>query len=96
MDNNLKDLDENLAWLTQKTVDLKGIKGTLLSPPPPPPTHTHTVNVIDLNCKVIKKWQPPISTSTSPHFSGLSPLSGKKFCNPPQVIQFLEGCTPLL
>ena len=31
MDNNLKDLDENLAWLIQKIVDLKGIKGTLLS-----------------------------------------------------------------
>ena len=34
VDENLKDLDENLAWLTQKTNDLKGIKGTLL-----PPTH---------------------------------------------------------
>ena len=30
MDENLKDMDENLAWLTQKTEDLKGIKGTLL------------------------------------------------------------------
>ena len=49
MDENLKDLDENLTWLIQKTVDSKGIKGTLLSP------HAHTVNVIELNCKVIKK-----------------------------------------
>ena len=32
VDENLKDLDENLAWQTQKTEDLKGIKGTLLSP----------------------------------------------------------------
>ena len=31
-DENLKDLDEKLAWLTQKTEDPKGIKGTLLSP----------------------------------------------------------------
>ena len=30
MDENLKDMDENLAWLTQKTEDLKGTKGTLL------------------------------------------------------------------
>ena len=34
VDENLKDLDENLAWLTQKTEDLKDIKGTLLPPPP--------------------------------------------------------------
>ena len=52
MVENLKDLDENLAWLTQKTEDPKAIKGTLL-------LHTHTVNVIELHCKVIKKWQPP-------------------------------------
>ena len=35
MDENLKDLDENLAWLTQKTEDPKAIKGTLL-------LHTHS------------------------------------------------------
>ena len=46
MDENLKDLEENLTWLTQKTEDPKGINGTLLSP------HAHTVNVIELNCKV--------------------------------------------
>ena len=33
---NLEDLDENLAWLTQKIEDPKGIKGTLLS------LHTHS------------------------------------------------------
>ena len=27
---NLYDSDENLAWLTQNTEDLKGIKGTFL------------------------------------------------------------------
>ena len=32
MDENLKYMDENLAWLTQNTEDPKGIKGTLLSP----------------------------------------------------------------
>ena len=58
MDENLKYLDGNLAWLTQKTEDPKGI--TLLPPSP------HTVNVIELNCKVINKWQPPIFTSTPP------------------------------
>ena len=36
VDEDLKDLDENLAWLTQKTEDPKDIKGTLLSP------HTHS------------------------------------------------------
>ena len=36
MDENLEDLDENLAWLTQKTEDPKGIKGNLLS------SHTHS------------------------------------------------------
>ena len=34
-DENLEDLDEHLTWLTQKTEDPKGIKGTLLS-------HMHT------------------------------------------------------
>ena len=69
MDGNLnKDLDENLAWLTHKTEDPKSNKGNLTFPP-------LTVNVVELNCKVIKKVAtpppfhppPPISTST-PHF----------------------------
>ena len=46
VDENLKDLDENLAWLTQKTEDPKSNKGNLTPPPPPPPTHT--VNLIEL------------------------------------------------
>ena len=81
VDENLEDLYENLTWLTQKTEDPKGIKGTLLSP------HTHTVNVIELNCKVIKKWPPPPPPPPphfyiKPPFSGLSPLSSKTFCTP--------------
>ena len=37
MDGNLnEDLDENLAWLTQKTEDPKSNKGNLT----PPPTHS--------------------------------------------------------
>ena len=36
-----KDLDENLAWLTQKTEDPKSCKGNLNFP-------THTVNVVEL------------------------------------------------
>ena len=34
-------MDENLAWPTQNTEDLKGNKGNLTFP-------THTVNVIEL------------------------------------------------
>ena len=29
------DLDENFAWQTQRTEDLKSNKGNLTSPPPP-------------------------------------------------------------
>ena len=77
MDGNLnEDLDENLAWLTQKTEDPKSNKGNLTSPP-------HTVNVIELNCKVIESGNPPISTSTPSPFLGLSLLSSKKNCTPP-------------
>ena len=36
-----KDLDENLAWLTKKTEDLKSNKGSLTFP-------THIVNVTEL------------------------------------------------
>ena len=48
-----------------------------------------------LNCKVIKKWQPSISTSTSLLFR-FTPLSIKKFCTPPPLLvtQFLEGPAP--
>ena len=80
MDGNLnEDLDENLAWLTQKTEDPKSNKGNLTFT-------THTVNVIELNFKVIKKWQPPVPISTSTPFSGLFPLSSKKFCTPSKKI----------
>ena len=61
MDGNLnKDLDENLPWLTQKTEDPKSNKANLTFSP-------DTINVIELNCKIIKK------VATPPPFSGLSP-----------------------
>ena len=37
LDENLKDLDENHAWVPQMTEDPKGIKGTLLAR-----LHTHS------------------------------------------------------
>ena len=40
---------------------------------------------MQLNCKVMKKWQPP--------FSGLPHLSNKMF-GTPQVTKFLEGPPP--
>ena len=47
MNENLDiDLGENLPRLNQKTEDLKSKKGNLTFP-------THTVNVIELNCKVL-------------------------------------------
>ena len=90
IDKNLKDLDENLAWLTQKTEDPKGIKQTLLSP------HIHTVAVIELNCKVIKKWQPPspLPFLHQPLFRFIPLFLAQNFVAHPQVTQFLEGCTP--
>ena len=88
VDENLKDLDENLTWLTQKTKDPKGIKETLLSP------HLHTVNVIELNCKVIKKLQPPISTSTPP-FLVYPPFLAKNFVPTPKWLNFWKVVPPI-
>ena len=46
---------------------------------------------MQLNCKVIKKWQPPISASKPP-FQGYPPFLLKFLVPPlPQVTQFLEG-----
>ena len=83
-----ENVDENLTWLTQKTEDPKYNKGNLTFPP-------HTVNVIKLNCKVLKKvayhpflHQPPLSRFILPLY--------QKNCTPlPQVTQFLEGPTPV-
>ena len=49
----------------------------------------HTINVIELNCKVVKKkWQPP-------PFSSLYPLSSKKLCtSPPRWLNFCKIPTP--
>ena len=77
-----KDLDQNLAWLTQKTKEPKSNKEnfTFLS---------HTVNMIELQSN--KKVATPLFLlQPPPPFTGLSPLSSKKSCTP-QVTQFLEG-----
>ena len=52
-----KNLDQNLAWLNQKTEVPKSNKRNLTFP-------SHTVNMIELESN--KKWQPPISTSSPP------------------------------
>ena len=39
-------MNENLAWLAQKTKEPKCNKGNF-TPPPPPPPHTHTLNASD-------------------------------------------------
>ena len=44
-----------------------------------------------LNCKVIKKWQPP-HFYINPPFQIYPPFLAKNFV-PPQVTQFLEGPT---
>ena len=86
VDENLKDLEENLTWLTQKTEDPKGINGTLLS------RHAHTVNVIELNCKVAT----PPHFCINPSFSGLFPLalSCKAFCTLPSISIFGRSYPP--
>ena len=63
-----ENVDESLAWLTQKTED-----------------------VIELNCKVVKKVAPPSPTFL--HKPLLStPFLAKNFVpSPSQVTQFLEG-----
>ena len=48
---------------------------------------TRTTNATELNCKVVKN----VTTTPSPYlhqppFSGLSPLSGKRFC-PHQILE---------
>ena len=72
-------MDESLAWLTQKTEEPKYNKGNFT--PPNPLTHS--------KCNWNFYTNPP-----PPPFSELSPLS-KKIFDTPQVIQFLEGPTPL-
>ena len=49
---------------------------------------------MQLNCKVIKKWQPPLPISIStPPFQGYQPFLAI-FLVPSQVTRFLEGATP--
>ena len=83
-------MDENLAWLTELTEELKNqnvIKQTLPPPPPHPPTHTEQMQ---LNCKVIKKVATPHFYINPSHFQGYLPFLAK-FWVPPPVAQFLEG-----
>ena len=54
---------------------------------------SENVNAIKLNCKVVKKWQPPISTSTLPFQVYPSPFLAENFV-PAHVTQYLEGPTP--
>ena len=56
---------------------------------------------MQLNCKVIKKWQPPHFYINPHSFQGYPPLVAKFLVSPPppltQVTQFLEGPTsPLI
>ena len=85
-----KDLDENLAQLTQKTEDPKSNKGNLTHPLPPPSRHTERVNVIEM--KSIKKEATPHFYINS-HFSGLSSFLAKHFVKTLPVTQFFEGPT---
>ena len=50
---------------------------------------------MQLNCKVIKKWQPPISTSAPP-FQGYLPLSSKILGSPPSDSIFGRSYPPLI
>ena len=70
-----------MQMLTQKTEEPKGNKGNLTFP-------SHAVNMTELESN--KKVATPPPLPIKPPFTGLSPLSSKKFCIPPQVIQFLD------
>ena len=75
-------MNENLAWLTQKTEGKKVIK-TLLFP---------LTEYMWLNCKAIKKRQPLISTSTPP-FQVYPSFLSKNF-EPPKWLNFWEVLPP--
>ena len=70
-------MDENLAWLTQKTEDPKSNTGNFTFP-------SHTLNVIEL-------WSNK-KVATSPPFQVYPLFLAKNFVLP-QVDQFLEGPT---
>ena len=94
MDGNLnEDLNENLAWLTQKTEDPKSNKGNLTFPP-------HTVNMIKLNCKVIENGNPPplphFYINPPPHFKVYPSFLAKKLYPPPSDSIFGRSYPPPL
>ena len=52
---------------------------------------------MQLNCKVIKKWQHPhFYINPIPPFQGYPPFPAKVLVPTPQVTQFLEGPMPPL
>ena len=79
-------MDQNLAWLTQKTEEPKSNKVKLTFP-------SHTVNMTELQSN---KVATPHFYINPPHtYTGLSPFLAKKFCiPPPRVTQFSESPTP--
>ena len=68
-------MDQNLAWLTQKTEDPKSNKGNLIFP-------TDIINMIE---RWIKKWQPPPSLHQHPlpPFQVYPSFLAKNFVPPP-------------
>ena len=83
-----ENVDENLAWQIRKTEDLKSNKGNLFF-------LRHTLNVIELNCKIVKivptlyfypYFNPP------PPFQVYPPFIAKSFVSPlPPINSILEG-----
>ena len=88
----MKILNENLAWLTQKAEDPKGIKGTFLPPP-----HTHTQSKCDwtLLWSNKKVATPPFLHQPPPLlFQVYPPFLAKNFVPPPKWPIFFEGHSP--
>ena len=84
-----KDMDENLEWLTQNTEDSKSNKGNLTF-------LTHRVNVTKLQSNKKVATLPHFYINSPPFFSGLSPLSSKKFCTSPSDSFFGRSYPPLI
>ena len=74
-------MDQNLAWLTQKTEDPKSNKGNLIF-------STHIVSMIEMQNNE-KSGRPPISTSTPPLQVCPPPIFGRSY---PPLIRGGGGC----
>ena len=80
-------MDENLVWLTQKTEESKCNKTNLTFSP-----HTQWTQ---LNCKVIKKRQPPhFYIKPPPPIFELFPISSKFFGTHPKWLNFWKVLPP--